>query len=82
MFEIDYNHKGPGKRKSGLSVGEEMKRCVIVMDKRKGDKEFPSATACAVALNVSPSTVRNHCRSGEVLESKVGPVRIRYKEES
>lgn len=28
-----------------------MKRCVIVMDKRKGDKEFPSATACAVALN-------------------------------
>lgn len=58
-----------------------MKRCVIVMDKRKGDKEFPSATACAVALNVSPSTVRNYCRSGEVLETSIGPVRIKYKEE-
>jgi DNA-binding transcriptional regulator YhcF (GntR family) len=57
-----------------------MKKSVIVMDKRKGDKEFPSVTACAVALNVSPSTVRNYCKTGEYLETFVGPVRIRYKE--
>ena len=44
-------------------MGEKMRRSVIVMDKRKGDKEYPSATACAVALNVSPSTVRNYCKS-------------------
>ena len=28
-------------------MGEKMRRSVIVMDKRKGDKEYPSATACA-----------------------------------
>lgn len=63
-------------------MGEKMRRSVIVMDKRKGDKEYPSATACAVALNVSPSTVRNYCKSGEFLETKFGPIRLKYKDEN
>jgi len=57
-----------------------MRRSVIVMDRRKGDKEFPSVTACAIALNVSVSTIRNYIKTGAVLDTEVGPVRIRYKE--
>lgn len=57
-----------------------MRRSVIVMDKRKGDKEFPSVTACAIMLNVSVSTIRSYIKTGAVLDMEVGPVRIRYKE--
>lgn len=56
-----------------------MNKPIVVIHKDGREEEFPSATSAAVAMNISPSTVRLRLRNGEPYIWNGDELRFRFK---
>jgi len=74
--------RDPAKGKLGLSLGAKMGRgtpvAVTFRDRRR--KVYPSATAAAIALNVSASTIRSRLKEWQPIQGRDDIRRIEYAE--